>query len=145
MKYLKIFENFSLSDLDQEFEEAKYLYDLGLIDKTGLRYVEDLVRLERYIAKGSKRDLYLVGTQIQSLGALTEVGGDLWLQDSQIQDLGALTKVDGNLWLKDSQIQDLGELREVGRNLGLKGTPIAKTHTEQEIREQVQVEGLVLL
>jgi hypothetical protein len=145
MKYLKIFENFSLSDLDQEFEEAKYLYDLGLIDKTGLRYVEDLVRLERYIAKGSKRDLYLVGTQIQSLGALTEVGGDLWLQDSQIQDLGALTKVVGNLWLKDSQIQDLGELREVGRNLGLKGTPIAKTHTEQEIREQVQVRGRVLL
>ena len=165
MKHLKLFENFTLTDLEKGYQDAKGLVELGLMDQSDLKYFEDQLRIQRYIADGSNGDLDLRRTPIQSLVGLTEVGGTLDLRYSSIQDLGELRKVDGNLdldgtpikslgelrkvdgylWLKDSQIQDLGELREVGYLLNLTGTPIAKTHTEQEIREQVQVEGTVLL
>ena len=145
MKYLKLFENFSLEDLEQQYQDAKDLYELGLIDRTGLRYVEDQLKLERYIADGRKGCLDLARTGIQSLGKLTRVGGDLDLRYSSIQDLGELRKVGGYLDLEGTGIKSLGELREVRYLLNLRGTPISKTHTEEEIRARVQVGGKVYL
>ena len=69
-------------------------------------------------------DLYLTGTQIQSLGNLKSVGGYLYLKGTQIQNLGNLESVDGYLYLIDTQIQSLGNLESVGGNLDLKGTQI---------------------
>ena len=165
MKYLKLFETFTLTDLEQQYQDAKDLYELGLIDRTGLRYVEDQLKLERYIADGSNGYLDLYGTGIQSLGELREVGGDLDLRGTPIQSLGKLREVRGTLNLRGTGIQSLGELREVGGNLNLYGTPIkslgeltqvgrylylidtpiAKTHTEREIKAMVRVRGQVLL
>ena len=125
MKYLKLFETFTLTDLEQQYQDAKDLYELGLIDRTGLRYVEDQLKLERYIADGSNGYLDLYGTGIQSLGELREVGGDLDL--------------------RGTPIKSLGELTQVGRYLYLIDTPIAKTHTEREIKAMVRVRGQVLL
>ena len=124
MKHLKLFENFSLEDLEQQYQATKALYELGLIDRTELRYVEDQLKLERYIANGCKGDLALSGTGIKSLGGLTEVAGNLDLRYSSIQDLGELRKVGGYLSLEGTGIQSLGELMEVVGYLDLQGTGI---------------------
>jgi hypothetical protein len=184
MKHIKIFENFTLTDLEQHYQDAKDLYELGLIDKTELENVEAPLKLERYIQGLDQGNLDLSRTGIQSLGSLTRVGGYLNLAGTPIQSLGELREVVGNLNLHGTGIQSLGELREVGgldlrgsvvKSLGelrkvggdlvlsrtgiqslgelrevggylhLHGTPISKTHTEQEIRAQVRVDGPVLL
>jgi hypothetical protein len=65
--------------------------------------------------------LYIYGTEIESLGNLTSVGGDLGLTDSSIEDLGNLTSVRGDLYL--------------GIN------PLSEKYTEEEIRSMVEVGG----
>ena len=165
MKHLKLFENFTLTDLEQQYLQAKDLYELGLIDETDLENVEAQFKLERYIHGLDQGDLllqnssiqdlgklrkvrghlWLHGTPIQSLGELTTVGGNLWLHGTQIQSLGKLTKVDRDLNLEGTQIQSLGELMEVGGDLNLYDTPISKTHTEREIKTMVRVRGLIRL
>jgi len=117
-----------------------------------------------YIKNGSKEDLYLERTPLKTLPPdLIEVGGFLWLYKSQITSLGGLESVNGalyldnspiislgdleyvggNLWLRDTQIKSLGNLNYVGGNLYLFNTPISKTHTEEQIRQQVEVKGRI--
>jgi hypothetical protein len=141
MKHLKLFENFTLTDLEQQYQEAQYLYKLGIIDRTGLRYVEDQLKLERYIADGSKGGLGLTGTPIQSLGELTRVGGDLDLYGTGIQSLGELREVGGDLDLRGTPIQSLGELREVGGTLNLRGTRIQSLGELREVGGNLNLRG----
>jgi hypothetical protein len=122
-------------------------------------------QIQEYIKNGSKGDLDLEGTplktlppnlievdgylfldnsQITSLGNLEYVGNNLYLEGSQITSLGNLEYVGGSLWLEDSQITSLGNLEYVG-NLWLQNTPILQTHTEEQIRQQVNVRGRIFL
>jgi len=101
-----------------------------------LRYSDEL------IVNG---DLDLIGTPIQSLKNLQEVGGNLDLMITPIQSLGNLQKVGGYLDLYGTPIQSLGNLKTVGGWLDLRGTPISKKYSEEEIRQMVKVKSDIYL
>jgi hypothetical protein len=90
-------------------------------------------------------DLNLYKSKIESLGSLTSVGGDLDLRHSQIKSLGNLTSVGSDLNLNKTPIKSLGNLTSVGDNLYLRNTPISKTHSEEDIRNKVKVDGEIYL
>ena len=76
---------------------------------------------------------------------LYSVGGDLNLYKSSIESLGNLTSVGGGLNLRDTSIQSLGNLTSVGVYLDLENTPISNKHSEQEIKQMVNIEGDIYL
>jgi hypothetical protein len=90
-------------------------------------------------------DLYLDGTPIESLGNLMSVGGYLELRNTPIESLGNLMSVGGYLDLKNSSIESLGNLQSVGGNLNLVNTPLSKKYTEEEIRQMVNVKGVIFI
>jgi hypothetical protein len=77
-------------------------------------------QIQEYIKNGSKGYLDLEGTPLKTLPP-------------------NLIRVDGILNLINSKIISLGNLKYVGGSLWLKNTPISKTHTEEQIRQQVDV------
>ena len=82
-------------------------------------------KIQDYIKNGSKGDLYLYGTPIESLPSnLKTVGGDLNLSESKILELPEGLKVGGNLWLAESNILILPNNLTVGKTLGLSSTKI---------------------
>ena len=69
--------------------------------------------------------LNLRGTNIESLGSLTSVGGSLFLNGCEnLTSLGNLTSVGGNLDLRGTNIESLGNLTSVGNSLDLRTTNI---------------------
>lgn len=71
--------------------------------------------------------------------------GNLDLRGTPIEDLGNLESVGGDLDLEGTPIKDLGNLKSVGVDFYLEGTPILKHYSEREIRQKVQVQGLIYL
>jgi hypothetical protein len=69
----------------------------------------------------------------------------LYLRGSEIESLGNLTSVGGRLDLFNTRIESLGNLTSVGGNLGLRRTPLLKKYSEEEIRSMVEVGGEVYL
>ena len=126
-----------------------------------------LQKIADYVRGGSKGDLNLSKTPIQSLPPGLKVGGDLDLSNTPIQSLpsglevgGALylencknlkslpdgLKVRGSLDLSNTPIQSLPPGLKVEWNLYLRGTPISKKYTEEEIRKMVPgVKGNIYL
>ena len=92
-------------------------------------------------------DIDLSESDITTLGGLVDVGGDLNLFDCQnLQSLGELRSVGGDLDLNYCQnLQSLGELRSVGGYLDLSFSAIAKTMTDEEIRNQIEIKGLLFI
>ena len=91
-------------------------------------------------------DLGLIGTDIESIGNLTSVGGRLNLYGCKnLTSLGNLTSVGGYLDLEGTNIESLGALTSVGRDLYLRITPISKKYSEEEIRQMVEVKGDIYL
>ena len=111
----------------------------------------DWNKLQRYLdRKGNPPysiggDLDLEDISIQSLGNLTSVGGYLNLENTSIKSLGNLTSVGGDLDLQNTQIESLGNLTSVGGYLNLEDTPISNKHSEQEIKQMVNIEGDIYL
>ena len=89
--------------------------------------------------------LNLGGTKITSLGNLQSVGGYLFLEGTKITSLENLESVGGDLDLWGTKITSLGNLQSVGGYLDLEGTPISKTHSEEQIRQSVQVDGVIYM
>jgi hypothetical protein len=89
--------------------------------------------------------LYLDGTPIKSLGNLKSVGGDLDLRRTAIESLGNLQSVGGYLDLIRTPIKSLGSLTSVGGYLDLTETPLSKMYTEEQIREMVNVDGIIFM
>jgi hypothetical protein len=106
-------------------------------------------------------NLYLQGTNVESLGNLQSVGGFLELSYSKIEFLGNLQTVGNTLNLRESKIKSLGNLQSVGGHLDLEGTeieslgnlqsvdgwldlrntPISEKYSREEIMQMVQVDG----
>jgi hypothetical protein len=126
-----------------ELSEGKPFKILGDVD---LSYNQEITTLGNCYAVGGDLDLYNC-TNLQSLGNLTEVGSALSLYNCKnLESLGNLTEVGGYLNLYDCKnLQSLGNLTEVGNHLDLRNTPIAKTMTENKIRQQVNVGGNIYL
>jgi hypothetical protein len=53
--------------------------------------------------------------------------------------------ITGDLDLRNTNIESLGNLKSVGGYLYLTNTPLSKTTTEEEIRNQVEVEGEIVM
>jgi len=92
-----------------------------------------------------KGDLVLYGTEIESLDNIISVGGYLDLGGTEIKSLDNLVSVGGYLDLTASQIKSLDNLKYVGGDLISYWTPLSKTTTEEEIRQQVEVGGMIYL
>jgi len=90
-------------------------------------------------------DLDLSGTPIKSLGNLISVEGDLNLYDTPIRSLENLKSVRGFLYLDSTPIESLGSLTSVGGDLDLSFTSLSEKHTEEEIRQMVDVGGEIYL
>jgi hypothetical protein len=88
-------------------------------------------------------DVYLDDSQITSLGNLKRAHQSLTLEGSQITSLGNLEYVGSFLQLDDSKIESLGNLKFIGYSFFLRNTPISKTHTEEQIRQQVRIIGWI--
>jgi len=71
--------------------------------------------------------------------------GKLELYGTNITSLGNLESVGGYLDLEETKITSLGNLQSVGGYLDLEETPISKTHSEEQIRQSVQVDGDIYL
>jgi len=106
-------------------------------------YGTKIKSLENLLSVGGFLDLY--ESEIQSLGALHSVGRDLYLGETEIQSVGNLRSVGGNLNLFKTKIESLGNLQSVGGSLVLEGTPMSKKYSEKEIRQMVQVGGVILI
>ena len=76
-------------------------------------------RIQEYVKNGSKGNLQLNGTPINSLPDNLEVGGSLYLDDTPITSLPRNLKVGGNLDLRYTQISSLPDNLEVGGDLYL--------------------------
>jgi hypothetical protein len=89
--------------------------------------------------------LYSYGnTNLQSLGNLIRVEGNLDLRGSEIKTLGNLVRVEGDLDLRRCfNLQSLGNLEYVGGDLELKRTPLEEKYTEKQIRDMVEVVGVL--
>jgi hypothetical protein len=91
-------------------------------------------------------DLYLTEQKIKSLGNLVSVEGDLSLMGCKnLRSLGNLQSVGGFLDLGYTSIKSLGNLRSVGKFISLVGTLISKKMSEEEIRDQIEVDGVIYL
>jgi hypothetical protein len=53
--------------------------------------------------------------------------------------------ITGDLDLRNTKIESLGNLQSVDGDLYLTNTPLSKTTTEEEIRNQVEVEGEIVM
>jgi len=107
------------------------------LDKSSIISLNNLVEVEGWFS--------LDKTPITSLGNLKRVGGSLNLKYSKdFKSLGRLEYVGGNLDLEDTQVESLDNLEYVGMSLWLEYTPISKTHTKEQIRQQVEVEDDII-
>jgi len=119
-------------------------------------------KIQEYIKNGSKGHLDLAGTplkilppnltrvedyldlgnsQITSLGNLEYVGNNLYLEGSQITSLGNLEYVGGSFHANNTPITSLDNLKTVVWILNLQDTPISETHTQEQIRKQVEIKN----
>ncbi len=72
------------------------------------------------------------------------IGGDLNLSFSDIKTLGKLEYVGGYLDLFNCKnLKSLGNLKYVGGDLVLISTPLSEKYTEEQIRDMVQVVGVI--
>ncbi len=110
---------------------------LNILSEIVVQKDPTLQKIADYIRGGSKGDLYLRGTSIQSLPPGLEVGGSLNLTNTPIQSLPPGLEVRGNLFLGDTPIQSLPSGLKVGGHLLLRDTPISKKYTEEEVRKMV--------
>lgn len=90
-------------------------------------------------------DLDLALSKIKSLGDLISVGGHLTLGHTNIESLGDLISVGGDLILSKTNIESFGGLAFVGGNLILTKTKLRKKYSVDEIREMVDVKGVIYL
>ena len=82
--------------------------------------------------KGGKYDGYYIDSYVN-------------LSYSDVTELEYLVKVKGCLYLNDTQIESLPMLSYVGGFLDLGNTPLSKTTTEKELRNKIEVKGIIYL
>ena len=92
-------------------------------------------KIQEYIKNGSKGNLYLDNTSIDSLPYNLKVGGNLILNNcKKITKLPPDLTVRGNLDLERTKITSLPPNLTVENDLYVYGTPLSKKYSEDEIR-----------
>ena len=143
-KIQQYIKNGSKGDLNLSESKIKSFENLkrieGNLNLMLSRQIKSLGNLE-YI--GGELDFSYSG--LQTLGNLEYVGGDAYLSNTSIKDLGNLKYIGGSLFLVTSKIQSFGNLKKVKGNIILFASPDAKKFTEEEIRQQIDVGGNLIL
>jgi hypothetical protein len=104
---------------------------------------KDITSLGSLIEINGSLNLY--SSSIESIGNLVSVDDYLELSWANIKNLGNLTHVGGSLELYKTSIVDLGNLTYVGDNLNLMGTPVSKIYSEEQIRDVIDVGGVIFM
>jgi hypothetical protein len=113
------------NDLTKLLEQDESIFQPRKMEDRKTRYIQQIQKqIQDYINNGSKGNLNLFRTPIQTLPAGLKVGGNLSLSRTQIKTLPAGLKVGGNLSLTNTQIKTLPDGLEVGGDLYLYDTPI---------------------
>jgi hypothetical protein len=152
------------SDLDLTFSDIKTLGNLVKVEgdldlwKRNIKSLGNLERVDGYLNLYGCKNLQSLGNlkyvggllysdgneNLQSLGNLIRVEGNLDLRGSEIKTLGNLVRVGGDLDLRRCfNLQSLGNLEYVGGDLELKRTPLEEKYTEKQIRDMVEVVGVL--
>jgi hypothetical protein len=90
-------------------------------------------------------DLFLEGSELDSLGPVVKVNGDIYLRDATIRSLGYLKEVIGNLDAAESTLEDLGELLSVGGWLSLHKTRLRTLGRLQIVESWLDVREVPLI
>jgi hypothetical protein len=157
---IKFFNN-DWSILQKFLESQGYpRYSIGgdlYLRRTDIESLENLVRVEGNLDLYGNESLQSLGnleyvggyfdlrlSDIKSLGNLEYVGGFLDLWGTDIKTLGKLEYVGGYLDLFNCKnLKSLGNLKYVGGDLVLISTPLSEKYTEEQIRDMVQVVGVI--
>ncbi len=111
---------------------------LNILSEIVVQKDPTLQKIADYVRGGSKGDLNLSKTPIQTLPPGFKVGGGLYLKNTPIQSLPDGLEVRGYLDLEDCKnLKSLPPGLEVGGGLYLGGTPISEKYTEEEIQKMV--------
>ena len=130
-------------NLLQEFLKRKGNPPYILIGDLNLGTRKDITSLGSLIEINGSLNLF--ASSIESIGNLISVDDDLDLGWTDIKDLGNLTHVGGSLLLYKTEILDLGNLTYVGDDLSLLATPVSRIYSEEQIRDVVDVGGVVFI
>ena len=104
------------NDLTKLLEQDESIFQPRKMEDRKTRYIQQIQKqIQDYINNGSKGNLNLFRTPIQTLPAGLKVGGDLNLILTPIQTLPGGLKVGGTLWLSY--------------------TPIAKQYDRQQLKQ----------
>jgi hypothetical protein len=130
-------------NLLQEFLKRKGNPPYILIGDLNLGTRKDIISLGSLIEINGSLNLF--SSSIESIGSLISVDDYLDLSWTNIKDLGNLTHVGGSLLLYKTEILDLGNLTYVGDDLSLLATPVSRIYSEEQIRDVVDVGGVVFI
>ena len=117
---------------------------LGNLKSVGgdLRMVSSIVEsLENLETVGGS--LFMKNSYVLTLNKLKSVGENLDCRNYVLKSLGKLESVGGFLYVQATNIDYLGNLKFVGSNFDLRYTRLSRKTTEEEIRSQVTVGGLI--
>jgi hypothetical protein len=124
------------NDLTKLLEQDESIFQPRKMEDRKTRYIQQIQKqIQDYINNGSKGNLNLFRTPIQTLPAGLKVGGNLSLTNTQIKTLPDGLEVGGDLYLYDTPIQTLPDGLEVGGDLWLLKTPIAKQYDRQQLKQ----------
>jgi len=76
---------------------------------------------------------------------LVQVDGDLKVVNNYMVNFPKLRRVQGNMTLSMTEVESLPELIYVGGDLKIKVTPLGERTTEEELRNQINVDGDIIL
>lgn len=75
---------------------------------------------------------------------LVRVNGFLYLRDSEVTDLSNLKYVERYLNINNTKIDRLPELEYVGAGISMRKTPLAQRMSEDEIKNNIEVKGVII-
>ena len=75
---------------------------------------------------------------------LVRVNGFLHLRDSEVTDLSNLKYVERYLNINNTKIDRLPELEYVGAGISMRKTPLAQRMSEDEIKNNIEVKGVII-
>lgn len=94
---------------------------------------------------GIEGNLNAYKSNLESLGKLKHVSGDIHLQFTNVNTLGNLEYVGKDLDLMYSKVWSLGNLQYVGGDLHLSSAPVSSVLEYEQLLNQIEVGGDILL
>jgi hypothetical protein len=133
-------------DIDFSYDYDEHLRDFCnvLVEVTGNLEINNRKGISFPLLEKVGGNLNVEMTSVE-LPKLKYVGGDFKGYNSGLTELPELEYVGGRLSLRRTNIKDLPKLKYVGDFLNIIFTPLAKTTTEEELRDKIDVKYEIYL